>query len=829
MAAPGPNALAADPGLLRAALDASRVLMLVVDRAGLVRGFNRAVERVSGIGKTAAPTPLWTLAALPNESALLEAAFKDGTPERLPPALLFHLKNDGAPARVVDWDVSVLRPEGEDPAIVLTGFDVSERLAAERQLRDTDTIQRMVLDRLPAIVWATDKELRFTFSAGGGLGTLRLDPDQVSILGTSLYSYFHTGDPSSPGIAATLRALHGESVTFEMTWFDRLFQTRVEPFRDREENIVGAIGVSFDVTDQARTARALRESETHLRRLIDANVMGIFFWDETGLVTDANDAFLQLIGASREELRAGTISWIARTPPELRPRDERAMAELLATGRISPFEKVYIANDGTRVPVLLGAATFDLPPKRPLTGAAFVFDLREQVRLRQTRDQLLLKEQKARIETEVANARLLLLVEGSRRLSQTRHAGETLDTLAALAVPALADWSYVIHRGWGQGPTMVAWAHGDPNKLALLRKLKDCLPDPTAPEGAPRVFRTGEVARYEDVRDEQLLPDSSGWTIVGMRDPEVLHAVRELGVRSMLCVPIEGRSGVDGVLMLFSTSDPHRYGPEDVVLAEDLAGRAAVSLENGRLLFEALDAVRARDDFLAVAAHELRTPLTSLLLQTQLLDRAITRGLPDAALARRNVSVIEAQARRLSTLLDGLLDVTRLASKRLWLRTEELDLHELLESVLRAMNPELQRSGCAVAVTTPERVMGRWDRLRVEQVLTNLLTNAMKFGAGHPIEVSVQETAAQAIIAVRDHGMGISKVDQARIFERFERAVSTRHFGGLGLGLYISAQIVRAHHGSLRVDSEPGQGAVFTVTLPRALERPLGAADAAAP
>jgi signal transduction histidine kinase len=331
------------------------------------------------------------------------------------------------------------------------------------------------------------------------------------------------------------------------------------------------------------------------------------------------------------------------------------------------------------------------------------------------------------------------------------------------------------------------------------------------------------------VRDEHLLPDSTGWTIVGMRDPEVLHVVRELGVRSMLCVPIEGRSGVDGVLMLFSASDPHRYGPEDVVLARDLAGRAAASLENGRLLLEALDAVRARDDFLAVAAHELRTPLTSLLLQTQLLDRAIARGLPDATAARRNVSIIESQARRLSTLLDGLLDVTRLASKRLWLRTEELDLHELLNTVLRAMGPELQRSGCPVAVTMPEHVTGRWDRLRVEQVLTNLLTNAMKFGAGHPIEVSVQETAAQAIIAVRDHGMGISKADQARIFERFERAVSTRHFGGLGLGLYISAQIVRAHHGSLRVDSEPGQGATFTVTLPRALEGTLGAADAAAP
>jgi len=140
---------------------------------------------------------------------------------------------------------------------------------------------------------------------------------------------------------------------------------------------------------------------------------------------------------------------------------------------------------------------------------------------------------------------------------------------------------------------------------------------------------------------------------------------------------------------------------------------------------------------------------------------------------------------------------------------------EMLEELLTSLSVDLDRAGCTVTVSAPEMVVGRWDRGRIEQVLANILSNAMKFGAGRPIEVDVDATADAVRIAVRDHGIGVSAEDQARIFERFERAVPTRHFGGLGLGLYTSVQILRAHQGSLRVDSQPGQGAVFVIDLPR--------------
>ena len=446
--------------------------------------------------------------------------------------------------------------------------------------------------------------------------------------------------------------------------------------------------------------------------------------------------------------------------------------------------------------------------------------MREQVRLRKALDRLLLDEQAARIDTEMANARLLLLVEGSKRLSRSLSVGDTLETLAAVVVPSLAEWSCVVHKGWNDEPAFATLAHGDPNRQELMRLLRSYRPDPIAPEGASRVFRTGEVSRYDDITPEQLSQGSPGWPIVGTRDPECLHAMRELGMKSLLCVPIRGKQGVDAVCMLVSASDPRRYTNDDVVLAQDLADRAAVALENGRLLSEALEAVRARDDFLAVAAHELRTPLTAMLLQLNLAGRRLADDRNDLDPARGSVGAAEAQGRRLSTLIDGLLDVSRFTAGRLVIHVEDFDLRGLIDSVVASLATRLQSAGCTVSVDAPKRVLGRWDRTRIGQVLSHVLLNAMKFGAGCPIEVGVDATETSVRVSVRDHGMGISADDRARIFGRFERAVPTQHFGGLGLGLCTSVQILRAHQGTLRVDSQPGQGACFIIELPTSRSGP---------
>jgi signal transduction histidine kinase len=173
------------------------------------------------------------------------------------------------------------------------------------------------------------------------------------------------------------------------------------------------------------------------------------------------------------------------------------------------------------------------------------------------------------------------------------------------------------------------------------------------------------------------------------------------------------------------------------------------------------------------------------------------------------------QAQKLAALIDNLLDVTSLTSGHFKLQLEHVDLGEVTRDVIDRFGDELTRSGCDVALCAEGRVHGLWDHLRMDQVVTNLLTNAIKYGSGKPIEISVKMVSDVATLAVRDHGIGIPSESVDRIFGRFERAVSSRAYGGLGLGLYITQQIVDAHGGFVRVESDPGMGSVFTVELPR--------------
>ncbi|WP_235217020.1 protein kinase domain-containing protein [Archangium violaceum] len=311
----------------------------------------------------------------------------------------------------------------------------------------------------------------------------------------------------------------------------------------------------------------------------------------------------------------------------------------------------------------------------------------------------------------------------------------------------------------------------------------------------------------------------------------VSESMELLGVRSLLCAPIQVRGKTVACVCVSHRQVGELFGEDEERLAsfvcilagaalenaEGFERMAALSEERGRLYREEQEAVRRRDDFLSIAAHELKTPLTSLQLHIQGLMSQVRQGLERLPPERLGAKLESAnlQTQRLGKLVNELLDISRIAQGQMLGKLEDVDLVQLVRGVVDRSREALTRAECEPRLSLPSVMVGHWDAMRLEQVVVNLLTNATKYGAGRPIEITVEGDATQARLRVRDEGIGIAEEDAARIFERFERAVSVRHYGGFGIGLWIVREIVQALGGTIEVESALGKGATFTVTLPR--------------
>jgi signal transduction histidine kinase len=227
-------------------------------------------------------------------------------------------------------------------------------------------------------------------------------------------------------------------------------------------------------------------------------------------------------------------------------------------------------------------------------------------------------------------------------------------------------------------------------------------------------------------------------------------------------------------------------------------------------------AVCAREEFMSIAGHELRTPLTSMKLQTQLRKRNLEKGSDYSFTTEKLGKMFDfdnKQLSRISRLIDDMLDISRTSSGKISTYMESFDLCFLIHEVVEVNFELFKAAGIEVQIISSEPVNGSWDKFRIEQVITNLLTNAVRYGAGKPIKISISKEQEQAVIVIEDHGIGIADVNLKRIFQRYER-VTGAPIGGLGLGLYVVSQIVEAHNGLINVKSHLDEGSTFTIKLP---------------
>lgn len=807
----------------------------------------------------------------------------------------------------VRWEI---RPwytgEGDVGGIAMFTEVITERKRAEDAIRASEARFRILSASSPVAIFEMDSEGYCTYvnprwetitgmPAEKGLGygwrdTIHPD-DREQVFGAAMAG-IRVGAESDREI----RLLRPSG---EVRWV----RAHAAPITEAgAERITGFVGTLDDITAEKEAEEQLRASDERFMTLVNSNIVGIMLADMSGRIHKANDAFLEMVGYTRDDLDAGKVRWDTMSPPECAAVDRRALAELRSAGVAAPWEKEYIRKDGGRVPVLVGAARLGTSGDQTV---AFALDLSERKRieseLRQRTDELeaifhalpdlyfrvtpdgtildyragrrsdlyvppeefLGKRVQEVVALEAAErlgaglrqvvdtgslvtveypltiegeerhfeARMLplergeiieivrditegkraaeslrLIAEASRVLAASPDFADAADRLARLFVPALGDWC-VIHVIDEEGKVRrAAVAQADPSRADLARRLMEC-PPPAMDriEAAWTALRAGKTYLLTDLPDEILG--------MGAASAEHLAVLQEAGATSELMVPFMVRGHLTGWASFTLTRPGRTYEPPDIALAEEVARHVAQALDNARLYQEARDANAAKDQFLAVLSHELRNPLSPILTGVEVLRRTI----PPDLRTDRTLALVERNVKLQARLISDLLDLSRIRRGKLSLQREPISLDGATRMVVESTQAEAGAAGLSLkAEITPGLwVLGDLDRL--QQIVLNLLTNAIKFTpAGGEVRVRVDRGDGAGRVIVEDTGIGIDSALMPQLFEMFRQGeVGGRRVRGLGIGLALVKGLAELHGGRVWAESDGvGKGSRFTVELP---------------
>jgi len=538
------------------------------------------------------------------------------------------------------------------------------------------------------------------------------------------------------------------------------------------------------------------EAQGRLAAIVESSHDAIISKTLDGRIVSWNPEAERLFGYSAAEAVGRPITMLI--PTDRLGEEETIIARLRRGERIEEHETVRLSKQGERLEVSLSVSPV-LDAAGRVVGASKI-----------------LRDITARRRTELAirrsEAMTRFLADASAALAELTDFETTMQRLVELSVPAFADWcAFDVQESDGT-IRRLAVQHADPARLELARELfrhhPPCLTDS---RGITRVLETGRSDWSPVLPDAMLAEEAT--------DAEHLQLMRRLGLRSYICTPIV-IPNMRAVLSFVTAESGRVYDGTDLAVAEDLAHRAAIAIENASLLRALQEADTRKDEFLAILAHELRNPLAPIRNAAQIL-RAKGPPIPELQWARE---VIDRQVLQMTRLVDDLLDVSRITKGKVELRRERLELSALISSAVEGSRPLLKKWGHELSISIPpEPIYLDADPTRMAQVLLNLLNNAAKYTEqGGRIALTAELEGAEVVIRVIDNGVGISPEVLPRIFDMFmqvDRSIE-RSQGGLGIGLTLAQLLVEMHGGTVRAHSEgPGRGSEFMVRLPAALRR----------
>lgn len=429
----------------------------------------------------------------------------------------------------------------------------------------------------------------------------------------------------------------------------------------------------------------------------------------------------------------------------------------------------------------------------------------EKIRLEIVRDQTLSRERALNQE------KALFLANVSSVLSSSLDFHMTLDKLAKIIVPFLGDWCSILIVKEDGTIERAAVHHRNENMRSLLDELLKYPAQRTILNSLhfQDVIRTGKSFVMDDI-DEKSLKDL-------FLDEKHTEILKKLSIHAVMGVPIVYGERIHGAIAIVLSEKNRKFDQQDLMTAEEIGRKAGVAIENALLYRTAQNAIAARDEFLSIASHELKTPITSLKLLMQMTRKTVkpeSGAMPNPDKMAQLLDQASQQVDRLINLIEALLDVSRIEMGKIFYQFNQLDFSQLVKDLGERYREHLKTFHCELIMEIDEGITITGDRMRIEQVILNLLTNAAKYGEKRPVKMRLVRRENKVQLSVQDEGMGIPPDKLEKIFDRFERIDQESNISGLGLGLYISREIVLAHMGRIWGESEIGKGSTFYVELP---------------